>query len=104
VLEALGKIINKLNFNYTVIGDGPMMNSLMESASRLGLNEHVHFMGRQNHDTVIEFMKKSDIFILPSYNEAFGVVYLEALACGCAVIGVRTQGCEDINLNGSVFT
>ena len=100
VLDALGQIKDDINFTYTIIGDGPMMGQLQELVTKLDLSTHVNFMGRQDHETVIKFMKKSDTFILPSYNEAFGIVYLEALACGCAVIGVRKQGCEDINQSG----
>ena len=96
VIDALGKL-DKHNFIYHIIGDGPMMNSLKEQVTAYNLKDKVVFHGRQNHDFVIDYMSNSDIFVLPSYNEAFGVVYLEALASGCAVIGVKGQGCEDIN-------
>ncbi len=64
------------------------------------INNYIRFMGRQDHKTMLYSMENCDIFILPSYNEAFGIVYLEVQARGCTLVGVRTQGCEYINKNG----
>lgn len=81
---------------YTVIGDGPEMARLKKLAGELGIGDRVHFTGRLPHQEVLREVAKADIFSLPSWQEAFGVVYLEAMACGKPVIGCRSQGAEDI--------
>ena len=52
-----------------------------------------------SHDDVLKYMSEADIFSLPSWNEAFGVVYIEAMACGKPVIGCEGEGLEDFVRN-----
>lgn len=72
-------------FELKIIGDGKELNNLKKIASK-----NIEFLGRLSHEKVLEEMQKSDIFILPSINETFGMVYLEAMASGC--ITVCTKG------------
>jgi len=85
---------------YKVIGNGPMENKLKEMTASLGLSNYVEFLGRQPHDRVMKYMAKCDIFTLPSWEEGFGVVYLEAMAHGKPVIGCRGEGIEDFVEHG----
>lgn len=96
-LEALSKLKSEFSFNYHIIGSGPMEEKLKDIASKNQLEKCVTFHGRQSHEYVLKKMEEAEIFVLPSYNEAFGVVYLEALSNACAVIGIQGQGCEDIH-------
>lgn len=80
---------------YLVIGDGPERKPLEELAMKLGLSERVEFLGQLHHDQVMSYMAGCDIFSLPSWEEGFGIVYLEAMAHGKPVIGCRGEGLED---------
>jgi glycosyltransferase involved in cell wall biosynthesis len=82
--------------SYSVVGDGPERNRLERLAQELGIADRVHFKGRLAHRETLKEIVDADIFSLPSWREAFGVVYLEAMACGKPVIGCWGQGAEDI--------
>ncbi len=88
------------NWHYTIVGDGPERASLETLAGEYGLGARVVFTGALPHDQALSHIAASNIFVLPSWNEAFGVVYLEAMACGKPVIGCRGQGAEDIIVDG----
>lgn len=77
-------------------GDGSTKNSLEELAKEINIDEQVNFLGALSREQVSEEMKKCDAFALPSEHETFGVVYIEALACGKPVIGANNGGAEDI--------
>lgn len=81
---------------YTVVGDGPERPRLESLARQLGIAERVDFRGRLRHEDALREIAAADVFSLPSWQEAFGVVYLEALACGKPAVGCRTQGAEDV--------
>ncbi|WP_235376200.1 glycosyltransferase, partial [Proteus faecis] len=63
-----------------IVGDGPLYESLSSIK-----NEKIHFHGWKKNDEVLEILSKSDIFILPSDNETFGMVYIEAAINGCVI-------------------
>lgn len=95
-LKAIAKLREKYpDIQYTVVGDGHKRKALEDLTSQLGLEKHVKFVGRVDHKTVFSYMSKCDVFSLPSWKEGFGVVYLEAMACGKPVIGCRGEGIED---------
>ena len=81
-------------FELTVIGDGKERKKLEM------LDKSVKFTGYLAHDKVLEKMRESDIFILPSVNETFGMVYLEAMSQGCITIGTIDDGIAGIIKNG----
>ncbi len=97
VLDALSHLKDKTDFNYTVIGDGEFKTQLEDKARQLGLANKVNFSGRQSTQKVIDAMMHSDLFLLPSStladsHEGFGIVYLEAAACGTPSLGTRQAG------------
>jgi glycosyltransferase involved in cell wall biosynthesis len=81
---------------YVIVGDGPERALLEKLAQELGIANKIHFTGRLPHHEVFPELAKADIFSLPSWQEAFGVAYLEAMSCGKPVIGCWGQGAEDI--------
>ena len=85
---------------YTVVGDGPERLRLEKLARNLGIASRVRFAGRLPHREALREIARADIFSLPSWQEAFGVVYLEAMACGKPVIGCWEQGANDIVRHG----
>lgn len=82
------------NFELTLIGDGKEKNNLKK------IGKNVIFKGRLKNEEVLGEMKNSDIFILPSVDETLGLVYLEALACGCITVGTFNDGIDGIIVDG----
>lgn len=97
VLEAMQELVKEYpQLIYLIVGDGLEEGHLKKVTAELGLEDRVHFLGRKSPEDVAKYMALSDIFVLPSFDEAFGVVYLEAMAQGKPVIGCRGEGIEDI--------
>lgn len=87
LLEALSKLKNKReDFVLDIVGDGPNREEYEELTRKMGLEGKVKFHGLKSKKEVAEFMRKCDFFILPSLTETFGVVYIEAMACGKPII------------------
>lgn len=93
-LAALGRpeIAGLPHWHYHIVGDGRLRPSLEAQARRLGIADRVTFYGQCAHDAVYRLLSTCDVFSLPSSPEAFGVAYLEAMACGLLSIGVAGQG------------
>lgn len=93
-LAALGRPeIARLNhWHYHIAGDGRLRPVLEAQARRLNIADRVTFHGKCGHDDVYRLLSGCDVFSLPSAPEAFGVAYLEAMACGLLSIGVESQG------------
>jgi len=90
VFEALQNLPAESQPNYFLIGDGPQREELEQKATKL--DSPVHFTGNVPHEEVFSYLKSSDIMALPSTEEAFGIAYIEAMACGCPVIGCEGEG------------
>jgi teichuronic acid biosynthesis glycosyltransferase TuaC len=85
---------------YLIIGDGPDRAKLEKLTSDLGLSNHVVFIGHVPHETVMKYMANCDVFALPSWQETFGLVYVEAMAHGKPVVAVQNQGVDGIVIHG----
>jgi glycosyltransferase involved in cell wall biosynthesis len=73
-----------------IVGQGPERPSLERLVSELGLRANIEFVDfMANHDDLFSLMKSSKVFVLPSEREGFGLVVLEANACGLPVVTVR---------------
>lgn len=95
VLEALAqsKLLQDYpNLIYRIVGDGAERANLEAQVTSLGLENHVEFLGSLPHPQAMAEMAKCDVFVMPSWDEAFGVVYLEALSQGKPVIGTKGEG------------
>jgi teichuronic acid biosynthesis glycosyltransferase TuaC len=95
-IEALSQLNQRgiKNWQYTIVGDGVEKGRLESLVKRYHLQEKVCFVGAQPHDKVYEYLQASDVFSLPSYREAFGIAYVEAMAHGLLTLGVEGQGAE----------
>lgn len=101
-IRALAKLKREENdnFHYTIVGDGYERPCLEELVDESGLGQQVSFTGAVPHNEVAPLLRQHDIFVLPSYREAFGIAYLEAMACGLAAIGVDGQGAAEFIRHG----
>lgn len=90
------------SFFLNVAGDGPLKDWLIGIANRSGLKNKVRFHGHVSLNKLIEIMDQSDIFILPSYKETFGISYIEAMARGLPIIYTRDEGIDGYFKEGYV--
>lgn len=84
-------------------GDGTESHNLHQLSNRLGLKNRVHFWGRADRPTAIQLFKGCDFFVLSSRHEPFGIVNIEAMAAGKAIVATRVGGVPEIvfhNQNG----
>ncbi len=100
-LKAISILIKKFSdLKYVIIGDGIEMAKLKKLTIDLELNDYVEFLGQLDHNEAMKEIAKADIFSLPSWNEGFGVVYLEAMAFGKPVIACAGEGIADVIEHG----
>jgi len=100
-IRALAALANRFpNIQYDIIGDGEERPSLERLAAELGLSGRVFFRGKLPHAEVLRQMASADIFCLPSWQEGFGAVYIEAMSQGIPAIGVQGEGISDVIVSG----
>jgi len=101
-LEALAMVSTNgmRNWEYRIVGDGPERNRLQALAKRLGIDNKIVFLGRLLRSETLREIDRCDLFCLPSWGEAFGIVYLEAMARARPVIGCTNCGPADFVTSG----
>lgn len=92
LIKAVSVLDKDLDFELTIIGDGVFKNEYMSLTNSLNLNNKIIFKGAMSHEEIGAELDESDIFILPSFPEAFGIVMTEALAKGVPVISCHGNG------------
>jgi glycosyltransferase involved in cell wall biosynthesis len=83
-----------------IVGEGTERSSLVRLAEQLCISNQVHFLGRQDRQSVAKVMQRCTVFALPSSYEGLGCVYLEAMACAKPAIGCEGQGIAEIIQHG----
>lgn len=84
------------NCLFYIAGKGYFADALTAQVNNLGLQSNVTFLGWIPDEQVPVWMNACDIFVLPSLAESFGIVQIEALACGKPVVATRNGGSEEI--------
>ena len=103
LLDAFGKkFSHRANVELWIGGDGEERTNLEAQVNDLGIKNQVKFLGKLTREQVRQSMQSCDVFVLPSLYETFGVVLIEALACGKPVIATKCGGPECIvnDING----
>ena len=96
LIEALAKLqLPKDKWELNIIGSGKEHDNLQKQIAKHDLNRYIHFVGQQTAEQIMIWMNNSDAFVLPSRMETFGVVYIEAMACGLPVIATPCGGPEE---------
>jgi glycosyltransferase involved in cell wall biosynthesis len=97
LVEAMARLAGEgLRPKLSIIGDGPEREALRRLVKELGLAAQVAFLGAMNGPALAEALNRHRLAVVPSrWKEPFGIVALEAIACGCAVVGSRDGGLSD---------
>jgi glycosyltransferase involved in cell wall biosynthesis len=106
LLETLAALRGRgLRPDLTIVGDGPELGSLQQRSISLELEGQVTFAGPQRGAELRALLRRHKILVVPSrYDEPFGVVALEGIACGCVVVGSQGGGLpEAIGPCGATF-
>jgi len=98
VIQVFQKIQEKIRCKLLMVGDGPDRVNAEQLCRDLGVCNDVRFLGKQ--DAIEEILSVTDLFLMPSESESFGLAALEAMACGVPVISSNAGGLPELNING----
>jgi N-acetyl-alpha-D-glucosaminyl L-malate synthase BshA len=98
VVKIFNQVVDKIPSKLLLIGDGPDRTNIEMECRESKASDHIRFLGKQ--EAVEEILSVSDLFILPSETESFGLAALEAMACQVPVISSNTGGIPELNVNG----
>lgn len=99
-VEAAAKVLkNDHNVRFVMAGSGDMMDKMITLAAQRGIADRFHFPGFQKGKQVYEMLKASDVYIMPSVSEPFGISPLEAMQMGVPSIISKQSGCAEILSN-----
>lgn len=83
-------------FKLEIVGSGEEESNIKALVNQLGMDDRVTFIESLPRDQVLKKMESADIFCMPSINETFGLVYVEALSRGCLTIGTVNEGIDGV--------
>lgn len=96
-VEAAAKVLKRTdNVRFIMAGSGDMMNQMIDLVARYNISDRFHFTGFMKGEQVYEVFKSSDVYIMPSVSEPFGISPLEAMQCGIPSIISKQSGCAEI--------
>lgn len=96
-VEAAAKVLEKAdNVRFVMAGSGDMMDQMVRLAASRNISDRFHFTGFMKGKQVYEVLKSSDVYVMPSVSEPFGISPLEAMQCGVPSIISKQSGCAEI--------
>jgi N-acetyl-alpha-D-glucosaminyl L-malate synthase BshA len=98
VVRIFDLVRRQIDAKLLLVGEGPEKIFARELLKELHLTDHVHFLGEQ--DYLESILAMSDLLLLPSEQESFGLVALEAMSCGVPVVGSRVGGLPEVVVHG----
>ena len=98
VVKIFAQVQGKIDSILLMVGDGPERSSAEWFAREKGIEKNVRFLGKQ--DNIEELISISDLLLLPSETESFGLVALEAMACEVPVVASRVGGLPEVLSDG----
>ncbi len=98
VVEIFARVLRQVSSRLVLVGDGPDLPRARLKVEELGIRDRVVFLGE--YTPVQELLSCSDLFLLPSRSESFGLAALEAMACGSPVVASRVGGLPEVIIDG----
>jgi N-acetyl-alpha-D-glucosaminyl L-malate synthase BshA len=98
VISIFAKVVKKIPSKLLMVGDGEERADCEQLCRDLGVSDNVRFLGKQ--DAIEEILSVSDLFLMPSQSESFGLAALEAMACKVPVISTNAGGLPELNVEG----
>jgi L-malate glycosyltransferase len=98
VIKIFAQLVKRIPAKLLMVGDGGERSYCEQLARDLGVSEDVRFLGKQ--DAIEEILSVSDLFLMPSESESFGLAALEAMACKVPVVSSNAGGLPELNVDG----
>ncbi|UQZ32377.1 N-acetyl-alpha-D-glucosaminyl L-malate synthase BshA [Paenibacillus sp. PK3_47] len=98
VVDVFAKVNRELPSKLLLVGEGPDLPKIQAKIHEMGLEDKVRFLGKQ--DEIAQVISLADLLLLPSEKESFGLVALEAMACGVPTIGSQAGGIPELIVHG----
>lgn len=98
VVRIFAKVREQIRSKLILVGDGPERQNIEQLCRELNICDGISFLGKQ--DAVEEVLSISDLFLMPSETESFGLAALEAMACEVPVISSNAGGIPELNIEG----
>lgn len=96
-VEAAGLLLKRMpGVRFVMAGSGDMMGSMVEQAARMGITDRFHFTGFLDNEEVRHLLAVTDVFVMPSISEPFGIAPLEAMQAGVPVIISKQSGVAEV--------
>jgi len=103
IVDIMPDLISEIsNIIYLIVGDGIERENLEQKTKILGIESQVVFTGNIPESEKAEHYRLADVYVMPSHGEGFGFVFLEAMACGIAVVASRIDGSRDAVRDGKL--
>jgi N-acetyl-alpha-D-glucosaminyl L-malate synthase BshA len=99
LIPLMEKLVKRFNVKLLMVGDGPERSVMERMTYQQNLDQQILFLGKQ--DNVADILAMSDVFLLPSENESFGLAALEAMACGVPCVTSNAGGLPEVNIHGA---
>ena len=93
---ALSQLKSRIKFSFSIIGEGEELSNLKHLVSELNLANEICFLGGMSREGVFSEFLQNDVFIMTSFKETLGLVYLEALSAGNLVVASKDRGIDGI--------
>lgn len=100
IVSALQEAFPMKDYDLTYVGSGSEEYNIREAAKKKGSSERVKLCGQISREDVVEYYDAAECFVMVSRDEAFGLVYLEAMSRGCITIGARHEGIDGVIIHG----
>ncbi len=98
LVYVIADLVPKYKIKLLMVGDGPERYNVEKLCREMSLCDHILFLGKQ--ENVGDILASTDIFLLPSENESFGLAVLEAMACGVPCVTSNAGGLPEVNIDG----
>jgi len=99
-VEAASLVIQKMkNVRFVIAGNGDLLNDIRQKVLNLNISDHFYFPGFLVNSEIAELFQSSDVFVMPSVSEPFGIVTLEAMQCGVPVVISKQSGVSEVVKN-----